>query len=102
MLETIDLPVVARVEDGRSITVEPALDPSWSNAEQIAWQAAVVALDTGLTVRLYRDDDLGLFGVQIGRSSTSASYSFHEMWTLLSGVDLGARSVASGLEVTSA
>lgn len=95
-LAVVPLPEVARVfheECGRERTrVKPQLDPRASQAARLAWKAAVVAFDTGLTLRLWSGAEFGnyLVGVEGG---SSGPFGFDDAWTYLSGIASGATAV---------
>ncbi|MFG2001717.1 hypothetical protein ACGFNU_21455 [Spirillospora sp. NPDC048911] len=95
-MKEIPLPEVTRVQEGRSSVVEPPLDTDWDEATKLAWQAAVVACDTGLPIRLYDGAWVvggkpmsGYYSINVGPSSAS-SFTYSKAWTYLNGVRAGA------------
>jgi hypothetical protein len=86
----LQLPTVARIRTMHGSHIEPPLVESWSDAEKLAWQAAVVSLDSGLTIYVSQFGDL--FGIGTGRSSMSAM-PYLQTWTLLNGIEMGAKAV---------
>lgn len=92
-MNCLTLPEVTRVPTDRGDHVEPALDPAWSNAEKLAWHAAVVAHDTGLRIAVHAhtgDDGHLSYALAVGRTGTSAM-PYRDAWTYLNGVNTGAR-----------
>jgi hypothetical protein len=97
----IELPEVTRVRDEAGDHIEPPCKQSWSEAEKLAWHAAVVACDTGLDIRLlaatdYHGRQLNTFGLTIGSGPGSSGHSamrFAHAWVFLNGVSTGARAV---------
>lgn len=81
--------VVRRVSNGSGSHVEPPCDDRWSDLDRLRWHAAVVALDTGLRVRVEPGSERGRFTIYVG-SAGVAPLSFGTAWAYLSGVSLGA------------
>lgn len=99
---------VIRVRDQRGSRIEPPMDDEWDQATKLAWQAAVVALDTGLDIavtagglrrrnrrRWWRprprwQDVPDVYSIHIGTSFITP-LSFYAAWTLLNGISAGAR-----------
>jgi hypothetical protein len=96
-LDLIPLPTVHRVPHDQGSDIEPSLDATWPEAQRLAWHAAVVAIDTGLDVRLWSragDDDPHLYGVAVNGphlSSSHSAFDFDDMWIMLNGISVGAR-----------
>lgn len=95
-MKEIGLPTVTRIHTERGSHIEPELDTGWTEAEKLAWHAAVIAHDTGLTIRLHDEAFTingepvpGMYGINVGSHSLSA-YTYREAWTFLNGVDTGA------------
>ncbi|MFF5778134.1 hypothetical protein ACFY7Y_14435 [Streptomyces virginiae] len=82
--------IVTRIHHERGSYIEPACDANWPSLTRLQWKAAVVTHDTGLTVNVHEQTELGVYGVTVG-SSTSGPYSHHELWLYLSGVTTGAK-----------
>jgi len=83
----LDLPTVTRVKTSSGSHIEPPLDEAWSDAQKLAWHAAVVAADTGLTITVHQDGHLFSVGEPgLGRTGTP----YREAWTLLNGINAGA------------
>jgi len=98
-MRRVDLPTVQRVNDEAGSHIEPALDPDWDEPTKLAWHAAAVAHDTGLTIRLHDEAwELngkpmpGYYGIGVGRSSCS-SFTYRDAWSYLNGVSVGAENV---------
>lgn len=101
-MKEVPLPDVTRVQEGRSSVVEPPLDPGWDEAAKLAWQAAVVAYDTGLRITLHDETWVvdgkpmpGYYGITVyGRAVgpySNASKTYRDAWTYLNGIATGAR-----------
>lgn len=95
-MTTYEPMTVTRVHDSGGSHIEPPLDPEWSDIEKMRWQAGVVLVESGVTVRINDDArysvngvDIPVIGIQIGSSSTSRT--FHAAWDYLNGVSAGAR-----------
>jgi ABC-type Fe3+ transport system substrate-binding protein len=93
--------IITRVQDATGSHIEPPLDATWTDLTKLQWQAAVVAHDTGLTVQVRDRARLnggrpidGWYGISVGSNSGSA-YDFHEAWTFLTGVAVGASQAAT-------
>lgn len=92
-LRMIDLPDVRRVQTDDGSHVAPALDAAWDERKRLAWKAALTAVETGLSIRLWSgasNDPIEQYAIGVGTGSTSA-YDFDSAWSLLSGVSMGAR-----------
>lgn len=88
-------PVEARhVPTERGTRPEPPHDPRWSPAEQLAWHAALVESETGLTIRLsHYSDDPSMFTLTVtgpGSSSGTSGMPFQSAWTYINGISTGA------------
>lgn len=88
----LELPAVTRVRDADGGShVEPPLDPGWSEREQLAWLAAVVAHDTGIGVAVHAAGRL--YSVQLSAgdavSSTTRRDGFQGTWRDLSQISWG-------------
>ncbi|MEV5129211.1 hypothetical protein AB0K87_01610 [Streptomyces sp. NPDC053705] len=71
----------------------PQYDETWPRLTQLEWHAGIVALDTGLTIRV-RDAADDLYSVSVksgGGLSGNGPMGFHEAWAFLDGVKVGAR-----------
>ncbi len=103
-------PEVRRVQTDHGSHIEPPFDEDASDLDKLRWQVAVTLHDAGLprdAVSVYpvnvsrvvtrgvlrkREESVaipGYFGFTWPGSS-SAAYSFHEVWVLLTGVGHGA------------
>jgi hypothetical protein len=87
---------VRRVATSRESHIEPELDLSWSELDQLRWKAGVVSLFVGTPVRVHDAAYmvngravLGLFGYSVGAHSGGA-LTFRDMWCFLTGLELGA------------
>ncbi|KXT55944.1 hypothetical protein Y710_16520 [Gordonia sp. QH-12] len=85
---------VTRTEEG----VEPPLNPDWSPLAKLRWKAALVALDTGLSVRVHHANVTnggapipGLYGFLVGQTISVSAFRFEDAWAFLNGVSAGAR-----------
>jgi hypothetical protein len=91
----IPLPRVERVPTEHGTRVEPPLDTALPDHEQVAWVAAVAALDTGLRIRVWvTGQSRRPYGFNIGRHSVG-NYDFYQAQTYLSGVTTGAQAHAT-------
>ena len=89
-----ELPQVKRIMTEHGSHIEPECPVS--GHEQLLWQAAVVAHDTGLRIGIgegtYTRNGIkqpGMYSVMVGNSSTVLNWS--QAWTYLNGVSAGAR-----------
>lgn len=97
----LDLPDVTRVQDGRSSLVEPPLNPEWTEAEKLAWHAAVTAHDTGLRITLHDQawtdgrgqPQSGFYSITVYGAviSSNSAKTYRDAWTYLNGIAVGAR-----------
>lgn len=94
-MKELDLPAVVRVHTERGSHIEPDIQPTWSDAEKLAWLAASVAHDAGLRIRIYDEaytlNDRpvpGYYSISVGGHGISA-YTFREAWVFLHGFDTG-------------
>ncbi|MFJ2717441.1 hypothetical protein [Streptomyces sp. NPDC087437] len=86
---------VTRVHDANGSHIEPPLDSSWGQAHKLQWQAAVVAHDTGLTIRLHPFvDPLGRveYGITVGHISLR-TLPYAHAWEALSFISTGAKAL---------
>lgn len=93
-LSDIPIPHVERVHGpGGGSHIEPPLDQTWTDAAKLAWHAAIVNADTGLTIRIstggYR------FNISTPGAGTGP-LDFHSAWTYLNGIDHGVRAARAG------
>lgn len=94
-LEVVPLPEVARIVHEGSSWIEPPLDQTWSEDERLAWHAAVVAVDTGLRVKVWTGaaDPRSPFVIGLGTAAagmgSSGDFDFHAASTFLSGIRVG-------------
>ena len=79
---------VERVGDDRGSHIEPPLDPSWSNYDQIRWKAGCIQADVGVTIYTVRGRR-GRVGFRAPGWSTS-DRDFDSAWDYLNGVSTGA------------
>lgn len=97
-MKPLELPAVTRVHTGQGSHIEPPLDQDWDEATKLAWQAAVVAHDTGLRIRVHDEAFVtsngdavpGTYSINVGLSSCSA-LPYRKAWTYLNGVSTGAQ-----------
>lgn len=92
----LDLPTVERVKTNNGSHIEPPFDKSWSQDEKLAWHAAVTAVDTGLSIRIFRYDygyNLVIVGTE-GRNASIGNPGYDSAWTYLSGISVGVRAVS--------
>lgn len=98
MSDELELPIVRRIHARDHSTIEPALDQTLPEAERLAWQAAVVALDSSLTIKLRSYDEYDDYAVDVevpgvGTVSSTAPLDFSHAWGYLNGIKTGARAV---------
>lgn len=98
-------PHVRRIETATGSHIEPPLDDKWSHGQKLAWHAAIVEMDTGLTIRILDGrsatrllgrwvPDRDVYALTINGLGLAASLSamdFQTTWTYLNGIDTGAR-----------
>lgn len=82
--------IVSRVHTDGGSHIEPPLNQAWDDYTKLQWHAAVVAHDTGLTIRIHKQFRRGQYGVQIVGYSGAGSFDFRSAWVYISGVDAGA------------
>jgi len=97
----IDLPTVTRVldSDGDYSHIEPPISDDWTDLEKLAWQTAVLALDTGLHISLSAGESRrtgdtgctfsvgGLHGFGIGTSSMTIAEAHSYLMGVRHGVE---------------
>jgi hypothetical protein len=100
-MEYLDLPQVQRVHTDEGSHIEPPLGNGRSERDKIAWHAAVVAADTGLTVeafehsgdeysfRLGRHQPYNSLAMRIGTVNSGGPYPYDVAWIYLNAVSVG-------------
>lgn len=89
-----DSHTVTRVQDPNGSHIEPPLDPTWDEPTKLAWKAAVVAHDSGLTIEVRHHGD-GSYGIRIGDlnsvggQSVVGRHTFQSAWEFLVGISIG-------------
>lgn len=84
---------VTRIHSDAGSHIELPLDESWDERTKLEWQAAVVAHDTGLRVRIANGTMTGPgvrgehYSIQVGTSSMVMNY--RDAWLYLVGVSVG-------------
>lgn len=93
----IPLPVVRRVETATGSHIEPRLEDRWTDDQKIAWKAAVVGVDSGMTVNVKRSQDG--YTVMLPRTYIGGPCRFNEAWHVLNVVSRIAESLAAATEI---
>lgn len=98
---------VERVKTETGSRIEPALGQHWSKLKKLTWHATVASEDTGLTIRVTKGKywrngirQRGQFNVSV-HTTTSASTTggdYRHVWTLINGIEMGARAVRRAQE----
>lgn len=87
----LDLPTVTRVKTSSGSHIEPGLVESWTDAQKLAWHAAVVAADSGLAITVSQAGHL----FSVGSPGVSRNgILYRDAWTLLNGINAGAEAAA--------
>ncbi|MFE8961727.1 hypothetical protein [Streptomyces iakyrus] len=92
---------MTRVEDAIGRHIEPAFDSSWDEQTKLRWKAALVAHDTGLTIRLHPHGGPGghiHYGLTIGEINEGGQSSlsvgpYPHAWDALTYISIGAEAV---------
>lgn len=92
----LTLPDVIRVDNGHGSHIEPPCEEHWDEATKLAWQAAVVAHDTGLRIRVSQTDR-DTYCISVGQTGIG-DQPYHLAWRCLADISLGARAMRQMLE----
>jgi hypothetical protein len=91
MTAIIPLPHVERVDDGNVSRIKPAYDWTAPPDQQVAWWAAVTALDSGLDIGISQGDSWPhTYRVHVN-GGDSGPYSVRDVHHLLTGIVIGAQ-----------
>jgi hypothetical protein len=86
-------PKVAMVDQ----KAEPPLDQGWPDLQKLRWLAALVESETGVRLRVFQSDSQMPHRPQavlydlVTPNATTGPAGFQGTWTLLTGVELGAK-----------
>ncbi|GAA3223132.1 hypothetical protein [Actinocorallia longicatena] len=103
-MKSLDLPEVRRVHTEHGFHFEPPCPDSEPESVRLAWHAAVVAHETGLSIRLYDEamrpeqPSPGYYSMAVGSSGMSPM-TFSRAWNFLSGVEVGAQHATAVVDV---
>lgn len=74
-------------------SIDPPLDPDWSDLKKLQWNAAVVECDHNLpegTIKVhYFPTNYNVVVKTPGRVSSSAVHSWEDAWSLINGISKG-------------
>ncbi|HEX2244280.1 MAG TPA: hypothetical protein VHK27_13730 [Gammaproteobacteria bacterium] len=89
----LELPEVRRIPTDTGSYIEPPLEQDYSDDEKIAWHAAVIALDTGATIRVFAhfENHRRSYSIMIPGHYSGSSRGFQQIWEWLNGFDIGYR-----------
>ncbi|MBI0293317.1 hypothetical protein JBE04_02080 [Streptomyces sp. PRKS01-29] len=88
---------VTRTHDATGSHIEPPLDQSWDEPTKLAWHAAVIAHDTGITVQVHHHSN-DRYGICIGDMSAGGQtivggHTYQSAWEFVGAVGIGAEAV---------
>ncbi|MQB00512.1 MAG: hypothetical protein GEU78_09515 [Actinobacteria bacterium] len=94
----LTLPDVVRVHTDTGSHIEPPCEDDWDEPTKLAWNAAVVAHDTGLRIRV-SETDRGTYCVNVGSHGLS-DQPYHRAWCCLADISTGAEAMREMLKET--